>query len=139
MRSEIIFGLSFTLLYAFGIGIIVSVISAWVRSQKLSSYLKKHKISRWRELTGFGGATGMSNTFKSFPYLFGSLDEEDENIAKYRNEIKSRLYCCLLMCVGLVVCLFLSAVTAPPPENQIMNQQDAATERTDFGRDGSGP
>ncbi len=59
---------------------------------KLSRYLKKNKYARWRELTTVGPfGPGGANLLRGLPYLYSSLDCEDEEILRYKDAIRRGL------------------------------------------------
>ncbi len=98
----------FALLILFSIGFIVFFIYAFIYSGKLSHYLKEKNYDRWCELTTTKGSLpGWGNLSKSFAYLYGNLDDEDEKISKYKYNtrfgFRKSLFMLIALCINIII------------------------------------
>lgn len=82
-------------------------------------YLKENKYERWRELstidTPFGKiGPGGGDSFKTMRYINNDLDNEDENILRFKDKAKigmrymGILFFAFLVTMGIVVAIILT-------------------------------
>lgn len=87
MRSSI--NMLFISLLLLGAGVFVFTFYSFFYNIKLLAYLRREKYSRWKELTSIGKfGPGLNNAFRTLPYIYSELDNEDEKIAKYKGSIR---------------------------------------------------
>ena len=95
-------------LLLFGVGVFVFVSYSFFYNIKLLRYLKKEKYFRWEELTSIGKfGPGLNNAFRTLPYIYGELDNQDEKIAKYKGGIRIGNRYLILNLVAFLVSLAL--------------------------------
>ncbi|MFZ5994267.1 MAG: hypothetical protein ACOYU4_04710 [Thermodesulfobacteriota bacterium] len=76
-------------LLLFGIGVLAFGSYSAFNMAKLLRYLKKERYLRWEELTSIGKfGPGLNNVFRSLPYIYSKLDNEDEKIAKLKGNVR---------------------------------------------------
>lgn len=96
-------GLSISI-FLFVIGMFASFIYIYIYNWKLSSYLKREKYDRWRELSTIGKfGPGCLNPVRGFKHLYSELDNEDENILRYKDRIKLGLRHFFVFIIALIV------------------------------------
>jgi len=79
--------------------IIVSHAYLGVNLHRLLRYLEKTRYERWSYIKSFGNLpTCGSNPFRAFRYIWSDLDNDDDTIVKYKNNIKISVMC-MLICV----------------------------------------
>jgi hypothetical protein len=88
--------LSFLVFFVTGF---VAAVFTVLNTFRLLSYLKSEKYSRWVWLTSIGKVgPGLKNLFRLFPYIYGELDNENQNILRYKHSIrKGHIYFALLL------------------------------------------
>lgn len=75
-----------------------------INSVRLSFYLKKKNYKRWCELTTIGNiGPGLSNPFRGFSYIYSTRDNEDENILRYKNNIRFAIKLAAFMLVAMAI------------------------------------
>lgn len=98
-------------IFLFAIGLILFFLYAVVYNMKLYFYLKKEKYDRWSDLTTLGSfGPGGSNPIRWMPYLKSDLDNDDENIRRYKNNVRLGLRQSLFIFIALLVNATILAV-----------------------------
>jgi len=94
----------------------IFLIRGFIKGSEFNEYLKKKYYQKWRELTTINKYLGpnMANPFKSIPYIYSDEDCNDENILKYKDQmrINNRYYFIGIISffINLVVLLILSFI-----------------------------
>jgi hypothetical protein len=86
------------------------IVANWIYTQILLFYLKNNMPDRWKELAD---TLFVNNIFKRYRYIFGTVDDKDQNILRLKTKIRNLLKLGLLLFVGVpmfFVFLFLICV-----------------------------
>lgn len=76
-------------LLVFCLAVFASGFFTLYNSFRLMRYLKKVKYERWVEITSIGKiGPGLNNPLRAGPYIRGSLDNDDNRIARYKGAIR---------------------------------------------------
>lgn len=90
-------------------GMFLSSILYLIKSYQLYFFLKKHNYSRWRDLTTMGkNPSNYFNPFKIYSYINSSLDNEEEQILRYKDSMKKHLRMFFSGILGVVVAVIFS-------------------------------
>ncbi len=86
----------------FVVGFLFSFAYVIFYNAKLTKYIKKEKYERWCELTSIGNSgPGLSNPYKSIPYVYNELDTDDKYILKHKIKTRFGLRLCLFIIIAL--------------------------------------
>ena len=74
---------------------------------KLHKYLMKNNYERWKEITSVGKVWTSLRTIKTHKYIYSQLDDEDNNILKFKNKLRKSLKFFLLNFIACFVFLIV--------------------------------
>jgi hypothetical protein len=97
-------GTLFTFLFLSIIIVLFSFIYTAICGKTLHNYIKKNHYNRWKKITSiwtFG--PGLSNPFRSIPYLFNDEDIEDKEVLKNKQKVKYGLYAILFSFTVMII------------------------------------